>query len=126
VFQPWPIYLSQNLTRFVQRPNQLTTGSKRKLGSDDATTDAQLHGKLVDQLRSRLRCQKHHAYCLLQGSDLKAKKHKELDDIALSYWARMIVGGNGTSIMTIIADQWLGRTVGYVGSPAEPNDFRLP
>jgi hypothetical protein len=84
---------------YGQNPNQYTAASKRKSCHDnDRASEAQLIERYVNDLRSKLQCERHGGFCLIRGSNSNVAKHEELDDTALSYWARMIVGSNQTYV----------------------------
>ena len=83
-----------NICDCLQRPNQYTATSKQKRGhGETVATDARLHERYVKELQNQLQCKRHpRTYCLVWGSGPDVARHEELDEPALSYWARMIVG----------------------------------
>ena len=66
-----------------------------------------MHSTNVEELRNKYRCEKHNRYCLVSGSDLKTGQHQEMDDIALSHWARKMVSICGTRALPISTDEEL-------------------
>ena len=77
----------------MQRPGLSTAASNRKLDEVAVMTEAQLIDSYFKQLRHKLYCKSHSKFCFVRGNTF-APAHEELDDMAISYWARMIVGGD--------------------------------
>ena len=66
--------------------------SKRKRGGENDLTEAQLVNFYVKQLRSKLYCKAHRKFCFVRGD--APPEHEDLDDMAIGYWAQMIVRRN--------------------------------
>src|ERR1700710_1286265 len=82
---------SPNDHGYSQRSKTSTAASKKNSGSITDLTESQLSDSYFKQLRHKLYCITHKKLCLVRQNG-SALEHEELDDLALGYWARMIVG----------------------------------
>ena len=82
----------KSLRSFTKSPGLSTAQSKKEFGSTvTGLTEAQLIDNYFKQLRHKLFCTSHHRTCLVRANS-SGPDHEELDDIALGFWAKMIVG----------------------------------
>ena len=81
---------------FAQHPKQSTVASKKKFDSEDGLTEAQLTDSYFKELQQKHFCNTHRKFCYVRGG--VPPTHEEIDELALGYWARMIVGRNPTNI----------------------------
>ena len=73
-----------------QAPKQSATASKRKLDDGDGPTDAELVNSNLKQLEKKHYCNTHSKLCYVSGGMFPT--HEDVDQMALGYWARMMVG----------------------------------
>ena len=67
---------------------------KRKFDNNGDPTEAELTNSYFKQLQQNHFCKTHRRFCYIRGG--APPMHKEIDELALGYWARMIVGGDPT------------------------------